>query len=107
MQVFYSKLAQNDYEYVDSPLAGRLIRDEDVRIVIDCNGQGVLFMEAKSDGVIVELCDFAPTLELRVSLGVASNRGSKTTDSDQFVCKMWMVRVYVCSSLPLRREIKF
>ncbi|KAK1407115.1 hypothetical protein QVD17_38726 [Tagetes erecta] len=47
------------------PMAGRLIRDEDGRIEIDCRGQGVLFVEAESDGVIDEFGDFAPTLELR------------------------------------------
>nr|QQH14913.1 shikimate O-hydroxycinnamoyltransferase isoform 1 [Cirsium japonicum] len=47
------------------PMAGRLSRDEDGRIEIDCRGQGVLFVEADSDGVIDDFGDFAPTLELR------------------------------------------
>ncbi|KAK2986513.1 hypothetical protein RJ640_021388 [Escallonia rubra] len=47
------------------PMAGRLSRDEDGRIEIDCNGEGVLFVEALSDGVVDDFGDFAPTLELR------------------------------------------
>lgn len=47
------------------PMAGRLKKDEDGRVEIDCQGQGVLFVEAESDGVIDEFGDFAPTLELR------------------------------------------
>ncbi|MFS7940422.1 putative quinate O-hydroxycinnamoyltransferase [Helianthus anomalus] len=47
------------------PMGGRLTRDADGRIEIDCQGQGVLFVEAESDGVIDDFGDFAPTLELR------------------------------------------
>lgn len=47
------------------PMAGRLKRDEDGRVEIDCNAEGVLFVEAESDGVIDDFGDFAPTLELR------------------------------------------
>ncbi|KAJ0833896.1 putative quinate O-hydroxycinnamoyltransferase [Helianthus annuus] len=47
------------------PMGGRLKRDEDGRIEIDCQGQGVLFVEAESDGVVDDFGDFAPTLELR------------------------------------------
>jgi len=47
------------------PMAGRLKRDEDGRIEIDCNGEGVLFVEAETTSVIDDFGDFAPTLELR------------------------------------------
>ncbi|GMH15886.1 hypothetical protein Nepgr_017727 [Nepenthes gracilis] len=47
------------------PMAGRLKRDEDGRIMIDCNAEGVLFVEAESSSVIDDFGDFAPTLELR------------------------------------------
>ncbi|KAL8250244.1 hypothetical protein R6Q59_033937 [Mikania micrantha] len=47
------------------PLGGRFKRAEDGRIEIDCRGQGVLFAEAESDGVVDDFGDFAPTLELR------------------------------------------
>ncbi|XWS20553.1 hypothetical protein CRYUN_Cryun31cG0111800 [Craigia yunnanensis] len=47
------------------PMAGRLKKDEDGRIEIDCNGEGVLFVEAETASVIDDFGDFAPTLELR------------------------------------------
>ncbi|GFP91743.1 shikimate o-hydroxycinnamoyltransferase [Phtheirospermum japonicum] len=47
------------------PMAGRLKRDEDGRIEIDCNAEGVLLVEAESDGAVDDYGDFAPTLELR------------------------------------------
>ncbi|KAL1554100.1 shikimate O-hydroxycinnamoyltransferase [Salvia divinorum] len=47
------------------PMAGRLKRDEDGRIEIDCNAEGVLFVEAESDGAVDDYGDFAPNLELR------------------------------------------
>lgn len=61
------------------PMAGRLKRGEDGRVEIDCQGQGVLFVVAESDGVVDDFGDFAPTLELRklippvdYSLGIES-----------------------------------
>ncbi|KAJ4822147.1 hypothetical protein Tsubulata_017298 [Turnera subulata] len=47
------------------PMAGRLRRDEDGRIEIDCNAEGVLFVEAETTSVIDDFGDFAPTLELK------------------------------------------
>ncbi|KAK4395420.1 Shikimate O-hydroxycinnamoyltransferase [Sesamum angolense] len=47
------------------PMAGRLKRDKDGRLEIDCNAEGVLFVEAESDAVVDDFGDFAPTLELR------------------------------------------
>ncbi|KAF6172799.1 hypothetical protein GIB67_034651 [Kingdonia uniflora] len=47
------------------PMAGRLKRDEDSRVEIDCNGEGVLFVEVETGSVIDDFGDFAPTLELR------------------------------------------
>lgn len=47
------------------PMAGRLRRDENDRIEIDCNGEGVLFVEAETNAVIDDLVDSPPTMELR------------------------------------------
>lgn len=47
------------------PMAGRLGRDLDGRVEIDCNGEGVLFVEAEVDGEIDDFGDFAPTMELK------------------------------------------
>lgn len=42
------------------PIAGRLRKDGNGRVEIDCNGEGAAFMEAEADGVIADLGDFAP-----------------------------------------------
>ncbi|KAI3853784.1 hypothetical protein MKX03_027814 [Papaver bracteatum] len=47
------------------PVAGRLRRDENGRAEIDCNDEGVLFVEAETTSVIDDFGDFAPTLEFR------------------------------------------
>ncbi|XP_010942061.1 hydroxycinnamoyltransferase [Elaeis guineensis] len=47
------------------PMAGRLGRDEDGRIEIDCNGEGVLFVEAAAERTVDDFGDFAPTMELK------------------------------------------
>ncbi|KAH7522633.1 hypothetical protein FEM48_Zijuj07G0159500 [Ziziphus jujuba var. spinosa] len=47
------------------PIAGRLSRDHNGRIEIDCNAEGVLFVEAETISVIDDLGDFEPTPELR------------------------------------------
>ncbi|TVU41665.1 hypothetical protein EJB05_15204, partial [Eragrostis curvula] len=48
------------------PLAGRLGRDGDGRLEIDCNGEGVLFVEADAaDTAVDDYGDFAPTMEFR------------------------------------------
>jgi shikimate O-hydroxycinnamoyltransferase len=62
------------------PMAGRLARDEDGRIEIDCNAEGVLFVVAETGAAVDDFGDFAPTLELRrlipavdYSLGISAN----------------------------------
>ncbi|PWA80782.1 Chloramphenicol acetyltransferase-like domain-containing protein [Artemisia annua] len=45
------------------PMGGRLNEDQDGRIEIDCQGQGVLFVEAESNGVLDDFGDFAPRVE--------------------------------------------
>lgn len=48
------------------PMAGRLARDEDGRIEINCNAEGVLFVEAEApDTTVDDFGDFAPTMELK------------------------------------------
>ncbi|TVU39318.1 hypothetical protein EJB05_12731 [Eragrostis curvula] len=47
-------------------MAGRLARGEDGRVEIDCNGEGVLFVEADApDAAVDDYGDFAPTMELK------------------------------------------
>lgn len=47
------------------PMAGRLRRDDDGRIEIDCNAKGVLFVVAETTSLIDDFGEFAPTPELR------------------------------------------
>ncbi|KAK8581326.1 hypothetical protein V6N12_071555 [Hibiscus sabdariffa] len=61
------------------PMAGRLKRDEDGRIEIDCNAEGVLFVEAETTSVIDDFGDFAPTLELRQLIPTVDYSGGIST----------------------------
>jgi len=47
------------------PMAGRLKLDEEGRIEIDCNAEGVLFVEAETGSVLDDFGNFTPTMELR------------------------------------------
>ncbi|KAK9078840.1 hypothetical protein SSX86_002898 [Deinandra increscens subsp. villosa] len=47
------------------PMAGRLGRDESGRIVIDCNGEGALFVEAEADSTLDDFGEFTPSPEFR------------------------------------------
>jgi len=47
------------------PMAARLRRDDDGRVELFCNGQGVLFVEAETTASIDDFGDFSPSLELR------------------------------------------
>jgi len=45
------------------PMAGSLHWEKHGRVEIDCDSQGVLFVEANTDAVIDDLGDFTPTLQ--------------------------------------------
>ncbi|XP_071742180.1 shikimate O-hydroxycinnamoyltransferase-like [Rutidosis leptorrhynchoides] len=47
------------------PMAGRLGRDDSGRIVINCNGEGALFVEAESDSTLDDLGEIVPSPEYR------------------------------------------
>ncbi|KAK1417155.1 hypothetical protein QVD17_26278 [Tagetes erecta] len=47
------------------PMAGRLDRDASDRIVINCNGEGALFVEAESDTCLDDFGEFTPSPEFR------------------------------------------
>ncbi|CAI9298276.1 unnamed protein product [Lactuca saligna] len=48
------------------PFAGRLSRDQNGRPEINCNGEGVLFVEAESDSTLDDFGEFTPSPELRL-----------------------------------------
>ncbi|KAK9078841.1 hypothetical protein SSX86_002899 [Deinandra increscens subsp. villosa] len=47
------------------PMAGRLGKDGDGRVEINCNGEGVLFVEAEADREIDDFGEITPSPELR------------------------------------------
>lgn len=55
------------------PVAGRLAKDENGRIEINCNGDGVLFVEAETESTTTELGDFMPSLELQQLIPTLGN----------------------------------
>lgn len=57
------------------PMAGRMSRDGDGRLEIDCNGEGALFAEAQTDATINDLGDFTPSLELRQLIPAVDTSG--------------------------------
>ncbi|KAK3427815.1 shikimate O-hydroxycinnamoyltransferase [Eucalyptus grandis] len=61
------------------PVAGRLKRDENGRIEIDCNAEGVLFVEAETSSVVDDFGDFA-TLELRKLIPTVDYSGGISSD---------------------------
>ena len=61
------------------PMAGRLKRDDDGRIEIDCNAEGVLFVEAETTSLIDDFGDFAPTLELKQLIPTIDYSGGIST----------------------------
>lgn len=48
------------------PMAGRLSSLDNGRIEINCNAEGVLFIEAETNSVLDDFGDFSPTPELRI-----------------------------------------
>ncbi|AET03780.1 shikimate/quinate hydroxycinnamoyltransferase [Medicago truncatula] len=61
------------------PMAGRFCYDKDGRVEIDCDGQGVLFVEAATNSFIDDFGDFAPTLHLGQLIPIVDySRGIET-----------------------------
>ncbi|KAG6413263.1 hypothetical protein SASPL_125971 [Salvia splendens] len=60
------------------PYAGRLKLNDSNRLEIDCNGKGVLLVEAESDGTLEELGDFAPRPDLNLIPKVDYAKGIST-----------------------------
>ncbi|KAM0021074.1 putative quinate O-hydroxycinnamoyltransferase [Helianthus debilis subsp. tardiflorus] len=47
------------------PMAGRMGKDQNGKVVINCNDEGVLFVEAESDSTLDDFGEFTPSPELR------------------------------------------
>ncbi|KAG1364386.1 Hydroxycinnamoyltransferase 1 [Cocos nucifera] len=79
------------------PVAGRLGRDEDGRIEIDCNGEGVLFVEAEAEGTVDDFGDFAPTMELKRLIP----KVDYTDDISSFPLLVLQVTYFKCGGVSL------
>ncbi|CAL9099438.1 unnamed protein product [Musa acuminata var. zebrina] len=79
------------------PMAGRLGRDEDGRIEIDCNGQGVLFVEADTGASVDDFGDFAPTMELKQLIP----KVDYTDDISAFPLLVLQVTYFKCGGVSL------
>lgn len=79
------------------PMAARLARDEDGRIEINCDAQGVLFVEAETNSVIDDFGDFAPTLELRQLIPAVDYSGG----IDSFPLLVLQVTYFKCGGASL------
>ncbi|XP_050232367.1 shikimate O-hydroxycinnamoyltransferase [Mercurialis annua] len=79
------------------PMAGRLRRDEDGRIEIDCNAEGVLFVVAETNSVIDDFGDFAPTLELKQLIPTVDYSGG----IDSYALLVLQVTYFKCGGASL------
>ncbi|BAF15139.1 hydroxycinnamoyltransferase 1 [Oryza sativa Japonica Group] len=80
------------------PMAGRLARDEDGRVEIDCNGEGVLFVEADApDASVDDYGDFAPTMELKRLIPAVDY----TDDISSFSLLVLQVTYFKCGGVSL------
>ncbi|KAJ8562173.1 hypothetical protein K7X08_011464 [Anisodus acutangulus] len=79
------------------PMAGRLARDEQGRIEINCNGEGVLFVEAESDACVDDFGDFTPCLELRKLIPTVDTSG----DISSFPLVIFQVTRFKCGGVSL------
>nr|GMC58310.1 shikimate O-hydroxycinnamoyltransferase-like [Ipomoea batatas] len=79
------------------PMAGRMGRDGDGRLEIECNGEGALFVEAESDVIIDDFGDFTPSLELRKLLPSVNTSG----DISSFPLAFFQVTRFKCGGVSL------
>ncbi|XP_042496404.1 shikimate O-hydroxycinnamoyltransferase-like [Macadamia integrifolia] len=79
------------------PWAGRLRRDEDDRIEINCNGEGVLFVEAETTSVIDGFDDFTSTMKFRPLIPAVD----RSNDVSFFPLVMFQVTRFKCGGVSL------
>lgn len=79
------------------PMAGRLGRDDQGRLEIDCNGEGALFVEAESDASVDDLGDFVPSSDLRKFIPFVDTSG----DISSFPLIIFQVTRFKCGGVCL------
>ncbi|CAI9098790.1 OLC1v1035497C1 [Oldenlandia corymbosa var. corymbosa] len=80
------------------PMAGRLGRDEEGRIEIDCNGEGVLYVDAETDSSLDDFGDFTPSPELRKLFVPAIDYSG---DISSYPLAMFQVTRFKCGGVAL------
>ncbi|XP_016484287.1 shikimate O-hydroxycinnamoyltransferase-like [Nicotiana tabacum] len=81
------------------PMAGRLAKDnEKERIEINCNGEGVLFIEAEIDAFIDDFGDFIPSLEIKKMLIPSVDTSG---DISSFPLVIFQVTRFKCGGISL------
>ncbi|KAF5726974.1 putative Anthranilate N-benzoyltransferase protein [Tripterygium wilfordii] len=79
------------------PMAGRLRRDEDGRIEINCNAEGVQLDVAETNSVIDDFGDFAPTMELKQLIPPVDYSG----DISSFPLLVLQITYFKCGGVSL------
>ncbi|XVF48388.1 hypothetical protein PTKIN_Ptkin03bG0186500 [Pterospermum kingtungense] len=79
------------------PMAGRLGSDENGRLQIICNAEGVLFIEAETTAALDDLGDFVPSLKLRQLVPTADYSG----DTSSYPLLMVQVTTFKCGGVCL------
>ncbi|XVE71152.1 hypothetical protein DITRI_Ditri10aG0127600 [Diplodiscus trichospermus] len=79
------------------PIAGRLASDENGRLEIKCNAEGVLFIEAETTCAIDDLGDFVPSLKLRQLVPTVDCSG----DTSSYPLVMVQVTAFKCGGVSL------
>lgn len=72
------------------PMAGRLGKDCNGRVEINCNGEGVLFVEAEADCCIDDFGEITPSPELR-RLAPTVDYSGDMSSYPLFISQVWNV----------------
>ncbi|KAL0903503.1 hypothetical protein M5K25_027889 [Dendrobium thyrsiflorum] len=79
------------------PMAGRLAKDEDGRVEIDCNAEGVLLVFAETNSTVDDFGDFAPTMEMKRLIPMVEY----TDDISAFALLVLQITYFKCGGASL------
>lgn len=75
------------------PVAGRLARDENGRIEINCNEEGVFFVVADTDSTTEELDEFMPSMELRQLIPTVDNNLEDISPNPLLLLQVYLLHI--------------